>query len=114
MFYIRILRFCIQFYAQIQSKKRLLVGRNVFTVKTAQENWTAYQQDASLHCGSEYSRIQTEVLGHLLAHSLACSAALTPSLARSLCSLPRLWESEFLMSQNDLVLSHSAVPGGTL
>ena len=27
---------------------------------------------------------------------------------RSLCSLPRSWESEFLMSQNDLVLSHGA------
>ena len=31
------------------------------------------------------------------------------SLARSLRSLPHSWESEFLMSQNDLVLSHSAV-----
>ena len=30
--------------------------------------------------------------------------ALTRSLARS---LPRSWDSEFLMSQNDLVLSHS-------
>ena len=47
------------------------------------------------------------------AHSFACSgllALLTPSavlinlLARSL----RSWDSEFLMSQNDLVLSHSA------
>ena len=53
------------------------------------------------------------------AHSFACSgllallapsAALTRLLARSLCSLPRSWESEFLMSQNDLVLSHSAPP----
>ena len=41
--------------------------------------------------------------------SLAPSAALTRSLARSLRSLPRSWESEFLMSQNDLILSHSAV-----
>ena len=41
---------------------------------------------------------------------LAPSAALTRSLARSLRSLPRSWESEFLMSQNDLVLSHSATP----
>ena len=40
--------------------------------------------------------------------SLAPSAALTPSLAHSLRSLPRLWDSEFLMSQYDLVLSHSA------
>ena len=39
---------------------------------------------------------------------LAPSAALTRSLACSLPSLPRSWESEFLMSQNDLVLSHSA------
>ena len=41
--------------------------------------------------------------------SLAPSAALTRLLARSLRSLPRSWESEFLMSQNDLVLSHSAL-----
>ena len=39
--------------------------------------------------------------------SLAPSAALTRSLPRSLRSLPRWWESGFLMSQNDLVLSHS-------
>ena len=39
---------------------------------------------------------------------LAPSAALLRLLARSLSSLPRSWESEFLMSQNDLVLSHSA------
>ena len=44
--------------------------------------------------------------------SLAPSAALTRSLARSLCSLPRSWESEFLMSQNDLILSHSALACG--
>ena len=53
------------------------------------------------------------------AHSFACfallaslaslrSTAITRSLARSLRSLPRTWESELLMSQNDLVLSHSA------
>ena len=36
-------------------------------------------------------------------------APLTCSLAHSLRSLPRSWESEFLMSQNDLVLSHSAL-----
>ena len=42
--------------------------------------------------------------------SLAPSAALTRSLARSLRSLPCSWESDFLMSQNDLVLSHSAPP----
>ena len=45
------------------------------------------------------------------AHSVACFAllaALTRSLARSLRSLPRSWESEFLMSHNVLVLSHSA------
>ena len=53
-----------------------------------------------------------------IAHSFACSAlrallarsaALTRSLACSLCSLPRSWECEFLMSHNDLVLSHSAL-----
>ena len=41
--------------------------------------------------------------------SLAPSAALTHSLARSLRSLPRSWDSEILMCQNDLVLSHSAL-----
>ena len=39
---------------------------------------------------------------------LAPSAALTRLVARSLRSLPRSWESEFSISQNDLVLSHSA------
>ena len=52
------------------------------------------------------------------AHSITCSgllvmlapsAALTRSIARLLRSLPRSWESEFLMSQNDLVLSHSGL-----
>ena len=40
--------------------------------------------------------------------SLTPSAALTRSLTRSLRSWTRSWESEFLMSQNDLVLSHKA------
>ena len=43
--------------------------------------------------------------------SLAPSTALTCSLA---CSLPRLWKSELLMSQNDLVLSHSAAPPSSM
>ena len=48
------------------------------------------------------------------AHLFACSgllASLAPSavLTRLLtCSLPSLWESEFLMSQSGLVLSHRA------
>ena len=46
--------------------------------------------------------------------SLAHSAALTRLLARSLCSLPRSWESELYMSQNDLVLSHSAMVRNSL
>ena len=47
--------------------------------------------------------------------SLVCLLR-TACFARALCcahslarSLPRSWESEFLMSQNDIVLSHSAV-----
>ena len=44
--------------------------------------------------------------------SLAPSAALTHLLARSLRSLPHLSESEFIMSQTDLVLSHSALTFG--
>ena len=43
---------------------------------------------------------------------LARSAALTRSLARSFRSLPRSWDRELLMSQNDLVLSHSASMDG--
>ena len=48
------------------------------------------------------------------AFSFACSgllASLAPSaaLARSLPSLPRSWESELLISQNDLALSHSGL-----
>ena len=50
----------------------------------------------SFHCSSLFA-------------SLAPSAALTRSLAYSLCSLPGSWESEFLMSQNDLVLFHSGM-----
>ena len=50
---------------------------------------------------------------HSFAHSgllasLTPSAALTRLLACSLRSLPRSCKSELLMSQNDLVLSHSA------
>ena len=51
------------------------------------------------HYGREQPRIQNEVLGQSLIRTLA------PSLR----SLPRSWEREFLMSQNDLVLSHSGV-----
>ena len=43
----------------------------------------------------------------VLGHSLVCRLFVC-SLALSLHSLPRSWESEFFMSQNDLVLSHSA------
>ena len=66
------------------------------------------------HCGPEQPRIQNAVLGHSLvrsliyshrslihllrpAHSFTCSAlltALTRLLARSLCSLPLLWNCE--------------------
>ena len=58
------------------------------------------------HYGPKQPRIQTEVLGHSLVclfvrshHSLASlapSAALTRSLARSLRSLPRSWDSDIL------------------
>ena len=68
---------------------------------------------ATLYCGPEKPRIQKKVLGHSLvvrsfahtAHSFTCSfllilltrsPALTRLLARSLCSLPRSWESEWL------------------
>ena len=65
--------------------------------------------------------VSTGLLAPLFARSLAPltrshaphyalrSAALTRSLARSLRSLPRSWESEFFMSQNDMVLSHSGL-----
>ena len=60
------------------------------------------------HCGPEQPRIQTEVLGHsfvLVPSLFGCSAlldllarlaALTRSPARSLGSLPRSWESDWL------------------
>ena len=51
------------------------------------------------------------------AHSFACSALLA-LLARSAAlirllaaSLPSSWESELLMSQNDLILPHSVLVG---
>ena len=50
--------------------------------------------------------VSTRLLAHPFTRSLA---PLTRSLACSLRSLPRSGESQFLMSQNDLVLSHSAV-----
>ena len=49
-------------------------------------------------------------LVHLLrTTSFARALGYAHSFARSLCSLPCSWESEFLMSQNDLVLSDSAL-----
>ena len=78
------------------------------------------------HYGRKQPRKQTEVLGHSLVHSLVCSHRSLVCLLRtarfaralrcthsfvrshrSLRSFTRSWESEFLMSQNDLVLSHS-------
>ena len=41
--------------------------------------------------------------------SVRLIACITHSFARLLTSLTPSWESEFLMSQNDLVLSHSGV-----
>ena len=64
------------------------------------------QATTSLWYGSTKNRV---VSTGPLASPFACLLApLTRSLTRSLCSLPRSWESKFLMSQNDLVLSHSA------
>ena len=42
------------------------------------------------------------------------SVGLFARTTHSLRSPPRLWESEFLMSQNDLVLSHSGLGSMTL
>ena len=53
--------------------------------------------------------VSTGPLARPFARSLA---PLTRSLARSLRSLPRSWGSEFLMSQNDLGMSHSASAAG--
>ena len=76
-----------------------------------------------MHCGQEWrrkywaTRLSVRSFART-AHSFACSgllaslapsAGLTSALAYSLWSLPRSWESEFLMSQNDLVLSHSGM-----
>ena len=51
-----------------------------------------------------FARTAHSFAGSGLLASLAPSAALTHSLARSLFSLPRSWGSELLMSQNDLVM----------
>ena len=81
-----------------------------------------------MHYGLEQQKIQTAVLGHSLIRSLvrshrslicllrtACFARAlrcAHSFARSLTLLtPSLWESEFFMSHNDLVLSHSGPSG---
>ena len=61
-----------------------------------------------LHGGPNDSGIDAWSTGPLARPFARSLAPLTRSLARSLRSLPRSWESEFLMSQNDLVLSHSA------
>ena len=79
------------------------------------------RRDAALWSGINKNRdVSTGPLARPFArtaHSLACSglpallapsAALTRSLAHSIRSLPHSWKSELLMSQNDLVLSHSA------
>ena len=72
----------------------------------------------ALWSGTNKNRdVSTGPLARPSAHSLAPltrslapdSAALTRSLARSLRSLPGSWESEIIMSQKDLVLSHSAM-----
>ena len=65
----------------------------------------------ALWSGTNKNRdVSTGSLARPFAGSLAPH---TRSLARSLRSLPRSWESEFLMSQNDLVLSHSASTSNT-
>merc|ERR1712136_362106 len=67
----------------------------------------ALNYTAALRSGTNKNRTAHSFDCSGLLASLAPSAALTRSLARSLRSLPRSWESEFFLSQNDLVLSHS-------
>ena len=62
------------------------------------------------HSGPNDSRIDAWSTGPLAGPFARWLAPLIRSLAHSLRSLPRSWESEFLMSQNDLVLSHSGIP----
>ena len=64
---------------------------------------------ATRSCVGLFARTALSFACSGLLASLAPSAVLTRLLARSLRSLPRLRESEFLMSQNDLVMSHSAM-----
>ena len=78
-----------------------------------EEEEVLMSRDTPLWSGTNKNR---DVSTGPLARPFACSLApLTHSLApdyslrsRSLCSLSRSWESEFLMFQNHLVLSHSA------
>ena len=89
-----------------------LCGRNRFWPfgRTVGQNKQEYRLKYWATCSSIHSFGCT-------AHSFACSAllaylarstALTRLLARSLRSLSCSWESEFLMSQNNLVLSWSS------
>ena len=87
-------------------------GKGKLYRRTMVENSQEYRQK----CWATRSSVRSFARS---AHSFACcrllaslapSTALTRTLALSLCSLPRSWESEFSMSQNDLVLSHSAPP----
>ena len=64
------------------------------------------REQSALWSGTNKNRNESAgPLARPFAHSLA---PLTRSLACSLRSIPRSWVSEFLKSQNDLVLSHSA------
>ena len=66
--------------------------------------------------------VSAELLASPFARSLApltrllapdCSLYSRPPLRSLVRSLPRSWDSELLMSQNDLVLSHSATESMT-
>ena len=119
-------------YRQAQLRKSLIGGifcplgfRHNYDLRWRQRRQRCYKNpqtdysDGALWSGTNKNRdVSTGPLACPFARSLAPltrplallapTAALTHLLARSLHLLPRSGESEFLMSQNDLVLSHSA------
>ena len=86
--------------------------KTVYT-RYLQEDAVAQRIDSLWARSAKKTNVRTGPLARSLAphyslRSCALLRSLVRSLARSLRSLPRSWGSEFLMSHNDLVLSHSA------
>ena len=91
------------------SSRSLLIDNVISRDEIALTRGAQWTQDALWSKTAKNTDCSTGPIAPPFARLLA---PLTCSLARSLRSLPRLWDSESLMSQNDLVLSHSAMDPG--